>query len=164
MTEGTSLALTGPSNGFAETLALILDETDSTQHDRHTGDRHMGIFMVLGYALGLLPQIVLTIQKVHGDAVSGADKRQMAKDALSGALGGALTVLPAGSTNAGLAQAAGATASNAIDIIMGHVTEFDSIGAAVNLTKADGRYQVATAKSQEALKANCDPPPETVAK
>lgn len=75
---------------------------------------------------------VLTIQQLHGDAVSGADKKTMATDALNDVATTALSIIPAGSQNAAYATIAANTTSQIID-------------AVVAFTKATGQYQSATA-------------------
>lgn len=94
-------------------------------------------FTIFKYAMGLLPTIVLGIQTIAGDKASGIDKLQMAKDALAVALGGASTVLPQGSANAGFATGAASVVSEII-------AATGAINTAVTHTKATGAYQAAT--------------------
>ncbi len=89
----------------------------------------MNFGAILALILKLAPVTVLTIQKVVGDAQSGADKKTMAQDALSGATSAALSVL--GGDQSIYAQLASAVASEAID-------------ASVAFTKVTGAYQKAT--------------------
>lgn len=84
----------------------------------------------LSLALGLLPGIVTGIETVIGDKASGATKAQMAKDALAVATGTAGQVLTG--DNAVFATAASQIAGLAIT-------------QAVNIQKATGAYQKATA-------------------
>ena len=98
----------------------------------------MNFGAILALILKLAPVTVLTIQKVVGDAQSGADKKTMAQDALSGATAAALSVLPGEQSI--YAQLASAVASEAID-------------ATVAFTKVTGAYQKATADAK-ALQAS----------
>lgn len=84
----------------------------------------------LSLFLGLLPGIVHGIQAVVGDKASGATKAQMAKDALAVATSTAGTVLTG--SNATYATAASQITGLAID-------------QTVNIAKANGTYQKATA-------------------
>lgn len=84
----------------------------------------------LSLILGLLPHIVLGIQTVIGDKASGATKAQMAQDALSVATAGAGAVLTG--NDATYAAAASQIAGLAIT-------------QTVNIAKANGTYQKATA-------------------
>lgn len=84
----------------------------------------------LSMALGLLPSIIHGIEAVIGDKASGATKAQMAKDALSVATGAAGAVLTG--DNATYASAASQIAGLAIT-------------QTVNIAKANGTYQKATA-------------------
>ena len=91
--------------------------------------------MNLGNLLSLIMQLaiptVLTIEQVHSQAVSGADKKTMAMTALQGATDTALQALPAGSQESIWAKAASTFASAAIDV-------------AVAFTKKTGQYQAAS--------------------
>jgi hypothetical protein len=84
----------------------------------------------LSTILGLLPGIVHGIQAVVGDQASGATKAQMAQDALAVATGAAGDVLSG--DNATYAVAASQIAGLAIT-------------QTVNIAKANGTYQKATA-------------------
>lgn len=103
----------------------------------------MNIEAILALIFHLAPVAVLTIEKVHGDAVAGAAKKVMAKDALAGATAGALSVLTG--DNAGYAEAASEAVSEAID------------GACV-FTKKSGDYQKATAAAAAAKAAKASTP------
>jgi hypothetical protein len=91
--------------------------------------------------LGLTPAVVNAIQTIHGDQVAGASKKQMAQDTLQIAVNAATGVLAGNPQNQALAAAADAVASVAID-------------QAVNIAKATGTYQKATAIANAAVVAD----------
>jgi hypothetical protein len=72
--------------------------------------------------LGLIPNIVLGIERIHGDAKKGADKKTLAMEALKVAITGASGVLPA---DIPLINAAGSLVSSVID---GTVALFNKTG------------------------------------
>lgn len=78
--------------------------------------------MWLSALLALIPQIVNGVEQIHGEAQSGATKKQMAMDALKVAVTGATTALP-GETAA--IAASGSLVSSVID---GTVNLFNKIG------------------------------------
>jgi hypothetical protein len=78
--------------------------------------------MWLTALLSLIPQIVTGVEAIHGEAKSGADKKQMAMDALKLAVAGAASAVPG---QIGAIDAAGGLASNVID---GTVALFNKIG------------------------------------
>ena len=70
---------------------------------------------VIAMILALAPKITQTIQLEQQDAASGATKKQMATDALSGAISAATGVLPNNPATAALLALANQTISIAID-------------------------------------------------
>ncbi len=107
----------------------------------------MNAVQIFAISLQLAIQAILTIEKVVGDQKSGADKKTMAQDALSGATAGALSVLTGG--NAQLAQVASSTASGLIN-------------TAVALAKITGDYQKATTEATSPVTAPVSPAPTTI--
>lgn len=102
----------------------------------------MNLASILAMIFTLAPKVVLAVETVHGQAVSGATKSQMATTALNAAVDGATSTLSG--TNAQYAQVAGGLIQTAID-------------ASVALTKSTGAYQAASAAaaaSQTAAAAN----------
>lgn len=79
--------------------------------------------MWLSMLLSLIPNIVLGVERIHGEAKSGADKKTLALDALKVAVSGATGIAPNELQPA--IAAAGGLASSVID---GTVGLFNAIG------------------------------------
>lgn len=91
----------------------------------------MGVFLsILKYIIQLAPQAVLATETLVGDMKDNATKKQMATDMLNAATKGAVSV------TTGQTQALTQIASTVVGI---------AIDNAVNITKAQGTYQKATA-------------------
>ena len=93
----------------------------------------MSVANLLALGIQLALAGVLAVQRVHGEAKAGVDKKEIAKAEITNAATIALGGLSG--TNAQLAQSVAATAIQSIDL-------------AVLISKARGDYQEATAASK----------------
>lgn len=112
-----------------ESGAILYAKATPIFHGDKITMNFLSIFSLLST---LAKPVVLLIQSIHGEAVSGATKAQMAKTALVGAV--ATSGLVLNQSDEALAQLVGNTASTLID-------------QAVTNTQATGEYQTATAGS-----------------
>lgn len=85
--------------------------------------------MWLTQLLALIPNIVAGVEKIHGDAKKGADKKTLALEALGLAVTGAVGLSPGQ-----LQPAIGAAAKLAGNVIDGTVELFNKIGWPHNTT------------------------------
>lgn len=116
-----------PNYSHADEPAVV---TPTTCFSLAQPENNVNALAILMMILQLAPKVVNTIEVVHGQAVSGADKKTMAQTALAGAVDGAVSAFGGNTTNGVLSQVAGALVGTVID-------------QAVKDNKANGTYQAA---------------------